>query len=345
MVNSVYAPIENHNTLQTSENFVLFGTDELQQHCEILMMSDSYNTTVVTAGDYAYSWGVLLLVASMRMNGMPHSVVVGAMDWNDEMKRLVLSLGHVTIINIPKSRQCVACQKPTMMKCDAVKTDWVCWVDSDGIFVGDCSEWLTGNDVDEMRIKRANPVPPDFTPETLAIWQRDVKLFLGQALSESRYSTRVQSGVILIHKKWRPFLSRWEAQIHNVLPSDVGIIMKKGSAYFQTDESVLSSLLCFDKDAPKVSDTYKFNGEEDKRRYYAHFGYNPKPWQMWNTYASRWREQTYSTVKWLVDNDIIKSNEIPLPLRRNWWPFYQCISPAAPWVWRAIKLKRRIFRK
>ena len=195
-----------------------------------------------------------------------------------------------------------------------------------------------------MRIKRADPVPPDFTPQNLAVWQRDVERFWGQALPESRYATRVQSGVILVHKKWRPFLRRWATQINNVLPSDVGIIMKKGSAYFQTDESVLSSLLCFDPDAPRVSETYKFDGHSDRTRFYAHFGYNPKPWQMWNTYATRWREEAYLTAEWLVENGVVKSREVPPPLRRNRWWFYRCIAPAAPWVWRAIKLKRKLFR-
>lgn len=306
--------------------------------------NEAVNTTVVTAGDQAYSWGVFLLVASMRRNGMRHPVVVGAMDWTDRMKNLVLPLGNVTIVDLPKSRQCVACQKPTMMASDAVKTDWSCWVDSDGLFVGDCTEWLTGNDVDEVRIKRCNPPPSDFTPENLSIWKHDVERFWGHSLPESRYATRVQSGVILIHKKWHPFLARWAVQIKNVLPSDVGILMKQGTAYHQTDESVLSSLLCFDTDAPRVSEAYKFDGHTDKTRFYAHFGYNPKPWQMWNTYASRWREETFLTVEWLVENGFVKRNEIPLPLRRSWWPFYRCIAPAAPWVWRAIKLKRKLFR-
>ena len=306
-------------------------------------IGNEINTTVVTAGDQAYSWGVLLLVASMRMNNMPHPVVVAAMDWTEKMKKLVMALGNVTIVDIPKNRQCVACQKPSIMANDAVQTDWVCWVDSDGIFVGDCSEWLEGNDADEVRIKRAYPIPDDFTPENLLTWQHDVKQFIGEALSESRYPTRVQSGVILLHKKWRPFLNNWTAQINNVLPSDVGILMKKGSAYYQTDESVLSSLLCFAPEAPRVSETYKFDGHTDKSRFYAHFGYNPKPWQMWNTYASRWRAATYDTVDWLIGNGIVKSSEIPLPLRRKWWSFYRCLAPLAPWVWRAIKLKRKIF--
>ena len=307
-------------------------------------MENSVNTTVVTAGDRAYAWGALMLVASMRRNGMPHPVVVWAMEWDEDQKRRICALGNVVVQEISKTRQCLACQKPRIMGCDAVKTDWVCWVDADGLFVGDCSEWLTGDDVDEVRIKRCNPPPPDFTPETLAIWQHDVKRFWGQALDESRYATRVQSGVILIHKKWRPFLGRWDAQINNVLPPDVEIIMKKGSAYYQTDESVLGSLLCFDLDAPRVSEQYKFDGRIDRSRYYLHFGYNPKPWQMWNPWAMRWREEAYSTVEWLVEKGVVKKGEIPLPLRRSWWPLYRCLAPAAPWVWRAMKLKRRLFR-
>jgi len=307
-------------------------------------MKPIVNTTVVTAGDRAYAWGALMLVASMRRNGMEHPVVVGAMDWSEEQKRRICSLGNVSIYEIEKTRQCLACQKPRLMGCDAVKTDWVCWVDADGLFVGDCSEWLAGDDVDEMRIKRCDPPPPDFTPETLSTWQRDVKRFWGKALDASRYSTRVQSGVILLHRKWCPFLNRWDEQINNVLPPDVEIIMKKGSAYYQTDESVLGSLLCFDIDAPKVSEQYKFDGRVDRSRYYLHFGYNPKPWQMWNTYASCWREDAYSTIDWLVEKGVVKGSEVPLPLRRSWWPFYRCLAPAAPWVWRAMKLKRRLFR-
>ena len=70
------------------------------------------NTTVVTAGDRAFAWGALLLVASMRRNGMGHPVVVGMTGWTDDMKKRVLSLGGVTLKELPPSRQCVTCQKP-----------------------------------------------------------------------------------------------------------------------------------------------------------------------------------------------------------------------------------------
>ena len=302
------------------------------------------STTVVTAGDSAYAWGALMLVASMRRNGMPHPVLVWAMDWDEEQKRRICALGGVTVQDIAKTRQCLACQKPRIMGCDAVKTDWVCWVDADGLFVGDCSEWLSSDNEDEMRIKRCDPPPPDFTPETLATWKSDVARFRGRALEESRYPTRVQSGVILLHRKWRPFLAAWDAQINSVLPPDVEILMKKGSAYYQTDESVLASLLCFGVDAPNVSEQYKFDGKVDRSRYYLHFGYNPKPWQMWNTYAMRFREEAYRTVEWLVEKGVVKYGEVPLPLRRKWWPVFRLLAPAAPWVWRGIKLKRRMFK-
>ena len=97
---------------------------------QVRKFGESLNTTIVTAGDRAFSWGALLLVASMRMNGMGHPVVIGTMDWTDGMKKRLLALGGVTLRELPKSRRCVACQKPMMMGCDDVKTDWVCWADA-----------------------------------------------------------------------------------------------------------------------------------------------------------------------------------------------------------------------
>ncbi|MBP5640789.1 MAG: hypothetical protein J6X55_15010, partial [Victivallales bacterium] len=232
-------------------------------------------TTVVTASDNAFAWGSLLLVASMRYNGMLHPVVVGTMGWKDDMKQRILSLGNVTLHELPKSRQCVACQKPILMGCDEVKTDWVGWADSDAVFVGDCSEWLVGDDPDEIVIRKYSPPPPDFTEKNIEIWKRDVKRIWGESLENSRYSTRINTAFIVLHRKWRRTLEAWRTQIENVLPKDVEIIMKHGSPYYQTDESVLASLLCFLPDAPLVTEHYKSNGSVDRNRYFAHFAYNP----------------------------------------------------------------------
>ena len=300
-------------------------------------------TTVVTAGDRAFAWGAFLLAASMRMNGMRHPVVIGAKDWPDVMKDRVRALGGVTFHDIAWTRQCLTCQKPLLMNLDEIETEWVCWADADGMFVGDCGEWLVGNDPDEIVVRQYDPVPPDFNRANLEVWRRDVERFCGKALPESRYATRANAPFIVLHRKWRPFLERWQRQIGNVLPPDVAIIMEHGSPYFQTDESVLGSLLCFDPEAPKVAGRYKANGSIDRSRYFAHFAYNPKPWQMWNSYSKRWRDEVYPVVDWLVAGGIVKKSDVPLSLRRSWWPLYRCLAPAAPWVWRATKLKRRLF--
>lgn len=307
-------------------------------------MDKAINTTVVTAGDRAFAWGSLLLVASMRRNGMMHPVIVGTTGWTDDQKSRVASLGGVSLRELPPSRQCVTCQKPMLMNLDEIGTEWVCWADSDGAFVGDCSEWLVGDDPDEIVIRKYDPPPDDFTPDTLSTWKRDVERFCGRALPESRHQTRMNAPFIVLHRKWRPFLARWQRQIEKVLPPDVAIIMKHGSPYFQTDESVLGSLLCFDPDAPEVAECYKANGSADKSRYFAHFAYNPKPWQMWNAYSLKWRDVVFPTVAWIVENGIAKPGELPVPLRKGWWPLCRAAAPLAPWVWRAIKLKRKLFK-
>ena len=302
-------------------------------------------STVVTACDGAYAWGTLLLVASMRRNGMGHPVVVGAVEWPEEMKRRLRALGGATVVDFPRDRRCVTCQKPLVMLRDEVRTDWVCWVDSDGIFVGDCSEWIEGGDEDEIIVRQYDPPPQDFTPENLETWRRDVERHCGAALPESRYATRANAPFVAIHRKWSPFLERWQRQIEAVLPSDVGIIMRHGTAYFQTDESVLGSLLCFDPGAPRVTDDYKADGRTDRSRHYAHFAYNPKPWIMWNARAALWRGEVFDLADWLVEKGIAARRDLPLSLRRGFWPLFRPLMPLAPWVWRATKLKRKVFAR
>jgi hypothetical protein len=58
----------------------------------------------------------------------------------------------------------------------------------------------------------------------------------------------------------------------------------------------------------------------------------------------RFREEAYRTMEWLVEKGVVQYGEVPLPLRRKWWPIFRLLAPAAPWVWRGIKLKRRMFK-
>ena len=309
-----------------------------------LAFGDGIRTTVVTAGDRAFAWGALLLVASMRRNGMMHPVIVGTMQWPEDMKQRVLSLGGVSLHELPNSRQCVACQKPMMMNLDEIDTEWVCWADADAVFVGDCSEWLVGDNPEEIVVRKCSPPPPLLTANTLAIWQRDVKSLCGKVAEKSRLNdTTVNNPFIVLHRKWRSFLERWQIQTERVIAPDVVTPWQPNSAYFQTDESVLGSLLCFDLDAPRVTEHYKANGSVDRRRYFAHFAYNPKPWQMWNAYSIKWHEEVAHVVDWLVERGIVMPNQLPCSLRKSWWPIYRAGVPLAPWVWRFLKLKKKIF--
>ena len=106
---------------------------------------------------------------------------------------------------------------------------------------------------------------------------------------------------------------------------------------------MLGSLVCFAPDAPKVVDNYKANGSVDRNRYYAHFAYYPKPWQMWNMHTMKWHDEVAAVVDWLLEQKQVTYSDLPFSLRRGWWPFNRRIARFAPWAWRAIKLKRMLF--
>ena len=89
---------------------------------------------------------------------------------------------------------------------------------------------------------------------------------------------------------------------------------------------------------------YRANGSADPTRYFAHFAYNPKPWQMWNPYSLKWHGILVPVVEWIIKEGYASLDDIPRSLKPNWWQFERCIAPAAPWVWRALKLKRRLFK-
>lgn len=300
-------------------------------------MDDNRNTTIVTAADANFAWGVLLLAASMRMNGMKEPFVAGAVRWPDIWKRRLAALDGVTVLDLAGDRRVVACQKPEMMLSHAVKTPWVTWADCDAIFKGNCSDLLLPRRENEILIRPYDPPPADFTPANLAVWRRDV----GER-DEPRLATRVNNPFISIHRSQAPFLERWRDQMLKVLPMDVGIIMKHGTPYFQTDESVLGSLLCFANEAPAVADPYTMDGRTvNGARYFAHLSYNPKPWQMWNAHCLRWYDDVLAVRDWLLARGIVSRGDLPFALQDH--PrLHRSLAPLAPHVWRLKKLRRRL---
>ena len=64
---------------------------------------------------------------------------------------------------------------------------------------------------------------------------------------------------------------------------------------------------------------------------------------MWNPRSIRWHDDIMKVVDWLLKEKIVAPSDLPLSLRRSWWPFFRASTWAAPWAWRAIKLKRHLF--
>ena len=55
------------------------------------------NNTVVTVGDINYFWGIFLLIASMRKNGMDEPVLVGAYRFTPEAAAMLEQFGDVRV--------------------------------------------------------------------------------------------------------------------------------------------------------------------------------------------------------------------------------------------------------
>ncbi len=297
--------------------------------------------TIVTAGDGNYAWGVFLLIASAKRWKMEEEILVGAHHWRAEWLDFVARIPGVRLVELEEGdRACVAMRKPELML--RSRTDYVTWVDSDGIFQGNCSELLYGEPDRVYSRSYSNPELNTHTfaraPETVAAWIRDVG-DLPARRDISDVCTNVV-GVSLSHNS--ELLKRWSSQIRKVLPPDVGIVQHRNSPYFQTDESVLNSLLSCWSGAPAVTEQYRLN--DPSGAYYIHFAYNPKPWQkLWTVYALRFHEPLMELIDWCRENDFLPGFE-PLPptLERKNLARYRALAPLAPHYCRFKKAMKKL---
>lgn len=297
--------------------------------------------TIVTAGDANYVWGVLMLLGSMRRWGMKEKVIVGAYRWSDKWLDFLGSWPNVKILELPpEDRRCITVAKPGLML--ASETDYVTWVDGDGIFRGNCSDLIYGED--DALYSRAYSEAEIAThlaarlPNTLSTWLRDV----GDR-KERREIPDVCANVIGISlSRHADFLRKWIEQMEKVLPDNVGIVCGRTSPYFQTDESVLNSLLsCWEK-APRITEKYRLNNINGSC--YLHFAYNPKPWQaLWTRYSLRFYDEVIGLIAWCAGNGCLPDFE-PLPptLRVEKHSYYKAIAGFAPYYCKLKKLRRKL---
>ena len=283
------------------------------------------SNTIVVASDRNYIWGVWLLIVSMRKNSMNEPILVQGEAYSESDIAALKQFPDVEVLNRAHSLgRNITCSKPDAMLLP--ETDYITWVDCDGIFTGNCSRYLTA-DPEHLHIgvrgvmenaavfsKRyeANDAYGAIPAKILDAWRKDVGENAEPALLTSCYCCYIS-----IHRSHRALLEKWRDQIHKVLPNDdVGVCDTRNPAYWQTDDSVLNSVLCFSKVA--IPPTDKFMLDKDPSAMYIHFAYNPKPWQMWNTHSIAHFDQTVELVEWAVARGYKTPGPIPFSLQRKY---------------------------
>ena len=306
------------------------------------------HNTIVMAGDNNYVWGVWLVLASMRMNSMSEPVLVMAENYSADDAACLEQFGNVNIVHRKESfKRNLTFSKPDAML--LVKdSENITWVDCDALFYGNCSKYLAPApgyvhvrrraypenalgfekfyDADEKR----GPIPD----KVLDVWREDV--------SENEtpaFDTCVSACYISIPYEYRFVLEKWRNQIAKVMPEDnVGIVDKRSVAYFQTDESVLNSVLCFCKGAPKIEPEYKLDKDPDA--FFIHFNYQPKPWKLWNDYTIKHYDKTLDVVEWAIANNFKLPSSLPFALSRKHRFFSHML---APFTRNYYRVKKKLF--
>ena len=307
------------------------------------------SNTIVTASDSNYLWGVWLLLSSMRKNSMDDPVIVMAHKYSEHDKAVIRQFENVRIIEHDKhSSRNLTCSKPAVML--EAETDYVTWVDSDAVFIGNCDTYLVP-DEDHIHIRmralkensmvfekyyaddegRNSGIPV----KILDIWRNDI----GEK-NEPSIRTAASACFMSLHTKHKAFLEKWREQIIKVLPDDnVGVVDRRSIAYFQTDESVLNSVLCFSQTAPPPTDNYKL--DKDPKAYFVHFVLQPKPWQMCNSYTARHFDKTVDMVEWAIDKGIEPPAPVPFSLKRKYKRINMWLAPLGKNIARAQKVIRK----
>ncbi|MCR5379587.1 MAG: hypothetical protein K6G44_01280 [Lentisphaeria bacterium] len=315
------------------------------------MTVTSTNNTIVSACDRGYALGVWLLIASIRKAEMTNPILIGAYNWPDEWKTDILKFPNVFIEDLPiTDKRSVTCSKPEIML--RAKTDYVTWIDCDGIVTGNMAEALdfpddtinvrskTPSETKDIYFKsrEANEDPGTIPDKITQVWKKDVA-----GLDMPRYPRGFSSGFIgLSLPRYRSFLQKWRSQMLKVLPQDVSVVQDGNAAYFQTDDSVFNSLMLFAPDAPPHTPNYI--ADHLDKPHYIHFGYNPKPWIMWNKWSLRSFDITLDIVEWAIENGY--APHIPLPYtfkRSNKW-ICSLLAPFSRPIATFRKYKRKWFK-
>ena len=281
------------------------------------------NNTIVTAGDRNYLWGIFLMIASLRRNGMDEPVIVGTRNFDAEANEILTAQGGVRLIPLDDFRRSLTCCKAKVML--EADTDYITWVDSDGFFSGNCSARLIPDSPEEIhvRMRSAAEQPQAFRGYTygedghripravLEVWKKNVG-----GLETPRIERSCSACFLSVHRSARSFLEKWHEQMMTVLPdNNIGVVDPSLRYYHQLDESVLNSCLAFFPEAPRVAETYRL--DKNPAELFIHFIGQPKPWQGWAPSAFRHFDRYVDVMEFAQAQNWKLPGPVPFSLKRE----------------------------
>ena len=285
------------------------------------------SNTVVTAGDVNYLWGLFLLIASMRKEGMSEPVIVGTRNFTPEAERILVQLGGVSFHSLDHADHSLTCYKAEMML--KAETEYVSWADSDAMFCGNCSDRLTpcATDVIHVRRRTRPEMPAAFPPpynlkEILQRWSQDVEAMSGRPARQNsseelaREFLSVSACYLSVARSQEAFLRCWHRMMMEVLPAgDAGVVDRSLRCYHQLDESCLNACLTFQENAPRISDEYRLH--KNTQGVFVHFVGRPKPWVGWIPSSIRHFDRVVDVVEWALAEHLKLPGTVPYSLIRS----------------------------
>jgi len=313
------------------------------------------NLTIVSACDRNFLWGAYLLAASAARFLPETPVHILQIGFTDDDKKLLEQFPTVKVLPLADNdpRNVANRKSEALLSAD---TEYVAWLDSDCMVVGDITEFLIPTN-GEFQIRLREPwenawvwrnhyAPGEATgglpKSVLDKWQTDV----GQRTVPLVNTTCVTNAFVL-HRRHLDFIRQWKSQIAKVIPpAHAGVVDNRNPAYFMTDESVMSSLLVFSDIAPTAA---AFRLDREPARHVAHFGANPKPWKQWRLHLWYCYPHIQSLLDWAEKSghrtpprpwSLQKQNRLPSYLLALWVEAKSRFRASGGWLLRQLKLKK-----
>ena len=295
-------------------------------------------STIVTAGDKRFFWGIYLLVASIRMHKMknPIKCLVKGLSEEEEqaLKQYDVEVYRSEELDIP-----IQVQKPAALYLGAKESAYTTWIDADCIVEGDLSDLLIPAKPQEIMIRFRNrkenilrfrdlKTEGEIPDVVKKIWQEDVA-----EGTECKIETTSVNNVLTIHQSNLPLIERWDQQIRLIAKKDPArraVAYTHSSGNGISDELVLNSLFAF-SGIPYEIGSYQLDTQKGKRL--LHLSLNPKPWEMWTVPQLKYYGLVSTILQWAKENGF-KVPDLP-------WSLIPHLKPVAYLVAFAHEAVRR----